>query len=168
VRRILSVLAGVLALLALTAVPASAASHKTFHFFSKEISSKDFDANGTPITDPNHTPVVGDFFISTDHDYLGNHKKHAKRVYATDHIICTITAVNLSSHSLSGRCDAQLALPGGMVLIDRVPVDFNEQKTTIPLTGGTGRYAKLKRGTVTTIDFSQKSDNSDLVVRVTY
>lgn len=167
-RRFLPVLLGALTILGVVAVPASAASHKTYHFFSKEVSSKGFDSTGKRITDPKHAPVVGDSFISTDNDYLGNHKKHSKRLFATDHIICTFTKVDVAHNSLTARCDAQIALPGGMLIVDRTTLNFGPAKSVIPINSGTGKFAKLKRGRVTTISYSQKSDNSDLIVSATY
>jgi hypothetical protein len=130
-------------------------------------SSVNLDPSGKPITDRNAVPAVGDLFISTDNNYLGNHKKHAKAYSATDHLACTLTAVDLQAGHLIGLCDGQIALPGGMILVDRQTIDFSENTTKITITGGTGKYAKAK-GTLTSISYNEKSDNSDLVIDVRY
>ena len=72
-QRALPVAAGIAALLALSAAPAGAATHKTWHLWSKETYSVAFDAAGNPVTDPNAAPTVGFVFAGGDDDYLGNH-----------------------------------------------------------------------------------------------
>jgi hypothetical protein len=108
------------------------------------------EVNGQPSTDSDAAPVAGDHFVSTDNDYLGDHKQHSKRVYATDHIICTFLTVDPTSFSFTALCDAQIALPGGMLISDRQTISFGE-KTVFGLTAGTGAFAKVKKGTVTSV-----------------
>jgi hypothetical protein len=108
---------------------------------------------------------VGAYFITADNDYIGNHKKHSKKVYATDHIICTFTSFTATPFSYTALCDGQIALPGGMVLADHQTATFSDT-ATIPLTGGTGRYAKLKGGQVFVKFYSQTSSNSDITLTV--
>ncbi len=117
-------LAGSLLVSVAVAMPASAASRRTYHFFSKQITSQTFDATGKAITNPNAAPAAGDYFIATDNDYVGNHKKHVKSVYATDHIICTFLTVDTTNFSFTAVSDAQLALPGGMLILDRAAADL--------------------------------------------
>ena len=166
-RKSLIVLVGVLGAMCILAMPASAAT-KHFHFWSKTLASKTYDQNGQQITDPNQPPPVGGYFITTDTDYKGNHKRHAKRPFATDHLICTFTEVVPNPFSLTGLCDGQVALPGGMLLSDRQTVHFGQTGATFPITGGTGRYAKVKGGQLVTTFYSDRSNNSDIAITIRF
>jgi hypothetical protein len=164
-RRLLMMLVGSLLVSAAIALPAGAAT-TTYHFWSKQTSSKQFTAMGTPVTDPNAVPAPGDYFISTDNAYMGDHRKHAKTVYATDHIVCTFATVDPASMTFTGLCDAQLALPGGMVVADHQTLAFTD-RLVVPITGGTGRYAGVKSGSsATSITYDPNSNNSDLIVKI--
>jgi hypothetical protein len=168
VQRVLRVAFGIGVLVALiAAAPAGAATHKTWHFWSKETSNLAFQADGTPVTTANATPTVGFVFAGADADYLGNHTKHGNRVVATDHISCTITQLDLTSNVLVALCFGQVALPGGMVLFDHQSVDFAKNPSVIPVTGGTGRYAGAK-GTITADAYGAQSNDTDLTVDITY
>jgi hypothetical protein len=144
-----------------TGVSAAAASAKTIRLFSHQTSSAQFDPNGNPITNPNAPPPVGSYFISTDNDFKGNHKHHSRRPVATDHIDCTLLDVT----TVTARCDAQIAFPGGMVIADRQTVSFSAPKQVFKITAGTGKYRRAKGGTVTAISLGQNSSDNDLVVR---
>jgi hypothetical protein len=167
VRKSLIALAGVLAAMCIVAMPASAAT-KHLRLWSKEAFSKTYDQNGQLITDQNAPPPVGGYFITSDTDYRGNHKKHSKRPVATDHLICTFTEVSLNPFSLTALCDGQVALPGGMLLSDRQTVHFTDTGATFPLTGGTGRYAKVRGGQLVTTFYSENSSNSDLAITIRF
>jgi hypothetical protein len=166
VPKFLTVLVALLCALCVLAMPAGAATKK-LHLFSKSASSKLYNADGTPITDTQSQPPVGAYFIGSGNDYVGNHKKHSKRVYATDHLICTFTSFATTGFSYTALCDGQIALPGGMVIADRQTATFGNTGL-IPLTGGTGRYAKLKSGQVFVNFYSQHSNNSDLTITLRY
>jgi hypothetical protein len=166
-RHVLMMLAGSLLLSAFSALPAGAATTTTYHFWSKQTSSKAFSAMGAPITRPSAAPSPGDYFISTDNEYVGDHRKHAQAVFGTDHIICTFVTVDPATTTFTALCDAQLALPGGMVVADRQTLAFTPNPLVVPITGGTGKYAGVKSGSsVTSITYAQNSDNSDLVVKI--
>jgi hypothetical protein len=151
-------------LISAAAVPAGAATHTTLHFWSKETSSKSFNAQGAPVPS-NAQPAPGYYFINTDSDYVGNHKHHAKTADVTDHLLCTVLTVDTTSFAITAICDGQIALPGGMLLADHVKVSLAaNQPFVVPLTGGTGRYAKVKSGKVTSVSYSQKSENSDFTI----
>jgi hypothetical protein len=152
---------------AVAAMPAHAATHKTLHFWSKVTSSRTFDAQGAPLAS-NATPAPGDYFITADSDYVGNHKHHAKTSTVTDHIICTFVTIDATNFAFTAVCDGQIALPGGMLLADRAKVSLSgNQPFVIPLTGGTGKYAKLKSGKVTSVSYNEKSDNTDFTISYT-
>jgi hypothetical protein len=157
-------LAAAMLISAAVAAPAGAATHKTLHFWSKETSSKSFDAQGAPVS-PNAQPAPGYYFINTDSDYVGNHKHHAKTADVTDHLLCTVLTVDTTNFAITAVCDGQIALPGGMLLADHVHATLSaDQPFVVPLTGGTGKYAKVKSGKVTSVTYSQKSENSDFTI----
>jgi len=161
-------LAAVTLLAAAIATPASAAPHKTLHFWSKETSSKTFDAQGAPAS-ANATPAPGYYFINTDSDYVGNHKHHAKTANVTDHLLCTVLTVDTTNFAITAICDGQIALPGGMLLADHVKATLSaNQPFVVPLTGGTGKYAKVKSGKVTSVNYSQQTENSDFTVTYSF
>jgi hypothetical protein len=167
VRRFLTMLAAAMLLSAVAAMPASAATHKTLHFWSKETSSKSFTAQGAPAP-TNAPPAPGDYFITADSDYVGNHKQHAKTATVTDHIICTFLTVDTTNFAFTAICDGQIALPGGMLLADHSTASLSgNQPFVVPLTGGTGKYAKLKSGKVSSVTYNQKSQNTDLTISYT-
>ena len=148
------------AAIAACAAPAHAASHGTLRFFSKQTSERIIDQSGNPISGD---PAVGDIFIGTDDDYVGNHKKHAKKAVGSDHILCTLTELDVANGKLIGVCDGQFALPGGMVLSDHQTVNLAED-ATFEITGGTGKYARVKSGTIVSHSTSNGTD-SDVTIK---
>jgi hypothetical protein len=123
---------------AIVAMPASGATHETYRLYSKHLSTTRLDARGARIADRRRPATVGDVYIVTANDYRGTHRHHARRVFATHHTTCTVTAVDLSHLSVSARCDLQLALPGGMVLADRVSGrSSRRRRSVVELSSGT-------------------------------
>jgi hypothetical protein len=151
----------------IAAAPASAATHETWHLWSKQTSSLAFDASGNQVSDANATPTVGFVFAGADADYLGDHAKHGKKVVATDHLACTITQVDMAANVLDTLCYGQVALPGGMVLFDHQTIDFAKNPTQFTVTGGTGRYHGAT-GSMTADTYGAQTNDTDLVLRVTY
>jgi hypothetical protein len=147
--------------LILTGATATAASAKTIHLFSKNISNEFLDPSGNPFTDPNAEPPVGSYFIGIDNDFKGNHKTHSKKPVATDHIVCTV----LVPATATVRCDAQIAFGRGMIIADHQTVSFATETQVFKITAGTGKYRKAKGGTITSTSLGENSDDSDLVVR---
>jgi hypothetical protein len=147
--------------LALTAGPAGAARTTTLHFFQKGTSASFVGPDGKALPPPGPTTptVVGEKLTSTDDDYVGNHKHHAKRSTASDHIVCTFT-----STAYVATCDGQIAIGGSLLLAQDVTVDFG-QSATVVLNGGTGVY-KGAHGTATAVAFDNSS-NSDFTVKFT-
>jgi hypothetical protein len=165
-RKVLATAIGTAVALGIVAGPAGAASTKTFHLFSKETSSKLYDASGTLVTDPHGAPSAGGYFVVTDNDYRGTHKKHSKKPIATDHLVCTFVAD--ATGALQPTCDGQIALPGGLVFFDKVKTDFNAAAITFPIQGGTGKYAKATGGSLVSTFLGEDSSDSDLVVKVRF
>jgi hypothetical protein len=155
-RKPVAVAAGVLVALGATAGTASA---KTIHLFSKEQSQTLYDAQGKVVTDPNVEPTAGARFYATDLDYLGTHRRHSKKPIAFDHIGCTFVTVN----PFSTICDAQIALPGGLIYADRSVAPIEAQANVFRITGGLGKYRKAKGGKV--ISRSVNENDADLTIR---
>jgi hypothetical protein len=158
-RKVLTITAAALAASVVTAMPADA---KTMSFFSKAAGSTFVDPSGNPIQ---REPAAGDITYGTDEDYVGNHAKHAKKATASDHIACTLTKVDPANNEIDALCDVQIALPGGMLLADRQTLNFATSKFSFHLTGGTGKYARVKKGTVTVTQLGGPTDDSDLTIK---
>ena len=151
--------AGAFALLAVSALFAAPASAKTttYHYFSHQVYSQGYDANGRPLSQ-NAQPSLGAVFSSGSDDYVGNHTHHARTATASDHIVCTIT-----SNPMIGRCYGQIAIGGAMIFGDNFTLNFGSpDATVIKITGGTGRFRRA-RGTITA---QSVGNDTDLTVTV--
>lgn len=144
-------------------VPTASARTVTLHYFSKQTSSTFVTPQGKPLG-PSSAPAVGDINDNTDLDYVGNHKHHAKRSTASDHLRCTITG--LTGNSATATCDAQIAIGGSMLLANHTQLTFSESSApvVVSINGGTGIY-RHAHGTVTS---TSVGNNSDLTIKVTY
>jgi hypothetical protein len=145
-----------------TAAASAKTSTITLHFLQKSESFKLTDAAGKPVA-PNAPPAAGDILVSTDRDYVGNHKHHAKQWTATDHIRCVFQNVP-STGPASALCDAQVAIGGSMLLADHVTATFAGSSTVVPLTGGTGNLRGY-HGTATSKSISQTANDFTIVIR---
>lgn len=143
-------------LVAATAPGASAAT-KTMRLFSQTQVERGYDAAGNPITDPGHEPVAGDAFVGVDRVFRGTSVKHARKPVGSDHVTCTFTSVALPA-TLTALCDAQIALPGGMIFADRATIELSAERSTWPITGGSGRFSGVKGGSVTSTNVQGGSD----------
>lgn len=149
------VTAGALAL----AAPSEASSGTvTEHFFSKGVVDGFYTANGTAITNSNAAPAVGDYIVSSDLDYVGNHKRHAKSWTATDHLVCTFVTAS------TAVCDGEIAMGNSMLVADHISENFASNSPTMvfQITGGTGALAGA-HGTVTSTSIGN-TNNSDFTV----
>jgi hypothetical protein len=158
-----SLVAGAIAVaLAAAAAPGASAATKSMRLFSQTQAERGYDAAGNAVTDPNHEPAVGDAFVGVDRLFRGTHAKHARKAIGSDHVTCTFLTVALPA-TLTARCDAQLALPGGMVFSDRGTIDLTAERSSWPVTGGSGRYAGVTGGVITVTNVK---GGSDLKVRL--
>ena len=98
-------------------VPAASAKTVTLHYFSKQTSNTILTPQGQPLA-PNTQPSIGDVNDITGVDYAGNHKHHAKRATASDHLRCTITS--FASGGGAATCDGQIAISGSKVVVRAV------------------------------------------------
>ncbi|MEA2283622.1 MAG: hypothetical protein QOK21_4229 [Solirubrobacteraceae bacterium] len=145
----------------LAGATAQAADATTIHLLSRSIPSAGglFDPNGNPLPG-NAQPSAGSYFIGADNDFKGNHRRHSKRPIGWDHLLCTI----VDPATFTVNCDAQLALPRGLIIADRQTVSFSAKKQVFKITGGTGKYRHAKGGTVTSRSTGNSND-TDLVIR---
>ncbi len=149
---------------AVSAAPASAKT-VTLHFFSKQVYSTFTGPNGQPVSQ-NSPPAQGDRLEFANDDYVGNHKKHARKATASDHVVCSITAV--SGNSATATCSGDFALGGSMVIASNFTLNLSQNSGNpgpIKLSGGTGRY-KHARGTVV-VKTIGNTNNSDDTVTIT-
>jgi hypothetical protein len=137
--RILAVAVGLACAAALSLLVASSASAATtLHFFQKQESSTTVGPNGQPLS-PNAAPTVGDSFVSTDLDYVGTAKHHAKAWTASDHLVCTFTSI--AGMGGTATCNGQIAIGGSMLLAQNVNLTFSSSPTlVVPINGGTGKF----------------------------
>jgi hypothetical protein len=155
-RRFVPLAAAVIAALGILAIPATAAKKVQLRFFSQLESAKITDSSGNPV---NGAPKVGDVLRVTDRDFVGNHRKHEKRYSATDHLVCTITAL-----PATGVCDGQFAIGGSMLFVEHTTLDVSGSTLNFPITGGTGRF-KGMTGTGVSKNVGN-GDDSDVVIRL--
>jgi hypothetical protein len=142
---------------ALAAVPASAKT-TTLHFFSKDVYIRLSDSSGKALPS-NSTPTAGDRLSIGSDDYVGDHKHHAKRATASDHVVCTVQANG------TGLCDGSIALGGAVIIGDDFVLNFaSNGPTVVKITGGTGRY-RHAHGTVVAKSVSNSA--TDLTIKVT-
>lgn len=143
--------------------PTVGSSPVVLHFFSKSTESGFYSADGTPITNPNQAPAVGDYSVSADNDYSGNHSSHSSTISGSDAATCTFTSIN--GQGGSAICDGVISLGNSMLLAQHVTVNFTSSNTTtFRITGGTGQYQGA-HGTVVSTSLNN-SDNSDFTVTV--
>ena len=157
--RIQCAVAALAACATIVAASASATMAKTvtMHFFSKQVYTRVSDASGHPLP-PSATPAPGDRLSFAFNDYAGNHKHHAKRATASDHVVCTLTS---ASRAL---CDGMIALGGALILGDDFVLDFaSNTATVVQITGGTAGFLHA-RGTVLVKPVG--SSTSDLTIKV--
>ena len=136
-------------------VSAAAANAVTLHYFSKQVYQRFSDASGKPLRPP-AAPGAGTRFSFASNDYAGNHKHHARRATASDHVVCTLTSPG------AALCDGTVAIGGSMIIGDDFVLNFSAKVTKVKITGGTGVY-RHAHGTIiaTTV-----GSNTDLTVKV--
>jgi hypothetical protein len=132
--------AAVGAALAATGLFAGVASAKpkseTLHFYQVQVGPTQFyNASGRPINlnPPTTLPKPGDSFDETHLDYVGTAKHHASHWTATDHFTCTFTGAD------TGRCDAQVAIGGSLLLSNNFPLPTTA-RAVVAINEGTGAF----------------------------
>jgi hypothetical protein len=147
-----------LATAALVAAPAGAKT-TTLHYFSKSVSVKFTDAAGKPVQpSPSSPPAAGDVFEAIGRDYVGNHKHHAKKWTASDHLRCVFQNAN------SATCDAEIAVGGSMLLANGVHPALGSNPAKYALNAGTGMFDG-EHGTLTAASIG-KTNNNDFTINI--
>ena len=141
---------------ALALVPAASASAagktETLRFFSKVDKLTLTHADGTVVTDPSAQAVAGDRLDVFASDFAGNHKRHAKRSTASEHVVCMFTAA-----SPEPDCTAHVAIGGSMLIFQGYPGT---------VVGGSGRYLGATGKVISTTPVGNSND-SDVVAKIT-
>jgi hypothetical protein len=134
------------------------AGAKTIRLFSKEVASRVYDTNGNPAQGQ---PQAGYTFTGTDADYRGTRKHHSKRVVAWDHISCLL----VDPTTFTARCDGVIVFADGAIVVEQQTATFTQPRSVFKITGAFGAYRRAKGGTLTSINGSESSNNSELVIR---
>ena len=134
----------------LVLIPAASASAKTetLRFFSKVDKVTLTHADGTVVTDPSARPVAGDRLDVFASDFAGDHKRHAKKSTASEHVVCTFGT------SPEPDCIAHVALGGSLLIFDGDT-----------LIGGSGKYLNAT-GKVISNKTVGDSNDSDVVAKI--
>jgi hypothetical protein len=135
---------------ALVLIPAASASAKTetLRFFSKVDKVTLTHADGTVVTDPSARPVAGDRLDVFASDFAGDHKRHAKKSTASEHVVCSFGT------SPEPDCIAHVALGGSLLIFDGDT-----------LIGGSGKYLNAT-GKVISNKTVGDSNDSDVVAKI--
>lgn len=139
----------------------SASGTTPLHYYQKADGNAFYTPGGKPITDQNSPPKAGDYIVSTDIDYVGDHLHHAPTAVGTDHIVCLIT--NVAANGGTGVCDGEFAFGGSMFYADHQTIAFADNSNpVVQLTGGTGKLQGVT-GSVKSTSVANTGD-SDIVV----
>jgi hypothetical protein len=132
------------------AAAGSAGKTETIRVFSKPVSftytSVDGTVNQTPPAPPEAEPQPGDVFEIDSVNFVGNHKRHAKRATMSDYLRCTFLA------DLTPDCFGYSAIRGSLLRFHGSDV-----------IGGTGRYHGATGKVIKNVEVP---GGSDIVVRV--
>ena len=148
--RIRSLTLAVVLVASLAIAPAAFAGKRkteTIRAFSKPVSFVYTSVDGTVTQGPPAgPPQAGDVFEVSSLDFVGNHKKHAKKATMSDYLRCTFTA------ALEPDCFGYTAIGGSMLRFHGMEI-----------IGGTGRY----QGATGKVLLNEEVEGgSDFVVRV--
>jgi hypothetical protein len=144
-----------LAALALGGASADASSAPApLHYFQKESELTFTNASDAVIEG---YPPVGGHVLEDDVDYAGDHTHHAAQPSMTDHLFCTVVTAPATAMSSS-----EFATADSLLYADGITVNLAASAGTIPLSGGTGRFAG-DAGSATSTPVGN-SNNGDIVL----
>ncbi|HEX5268103.1 MAG TPA: hypothetical protein VFW24_15155 [Acidimicrobiales bacterium] len=144
--------------------PTVSTTPQASHYFQSTTEDLQFGPDGKAL-DQNAAPAAGDYFVSSDDDYTGNHTTHGKAVVGTDHLVCVLTQVAPGSQTGTGVCDGGIAFGNSMLVAEQQKITFSDSPSvTVNLTGGTGSFAGA-HGTILSTSIAN-SDNSDVTITV--
>jgi hypothetical protein len=162
-RQFLVVLVGVLAAtpvaVAAGSAPRAHAANATLNFFGKTTATTFTNSSGKSVQNPG----LGDHLFSSLNLYPGTAKHHATNWTGSAFAYCTITKV-VSQSDLQAACDAVLAVGGSMVT--SISTQNLAARTNVyPIDGGTGKWVKVKGGSVKTTSVGS-GNNVNVVVTI--
>ena len=133
----------------LALVPAASASAKTetLRFFSEVDKLTLTHADGTVADNPG-PPAAGDRLDIYASDFAGDHKRHAKKATASEHVVCVF------GDSPEPDCVSHVAIGGSLLIFDGNT-----------LIGGSGKYLNAT-GKVISNETVGDSNDSDVVARI--
>jgi hypothetical protein len=144
--------------------PEAHARTASLHLFSRQTSSTFTTPQGKPLP-PNTPPAAGDVSDSTDLDYIGTDKHHAKTPIGSDHLRCTI--ISFAATGSTAVCDGQIAIGGSMLLVNHETVALSDTAQLIfQINGGTGTYRHAHGKLITTT--IGNTSNSDFDIKINY
>ena len=121
---------------------------ETLRFFSKDVSQTVTTADGSVIRkSPYPEPKQGDILEINSLDYVGNHRKHAKRWSASHHLRCVFSTGEPD-------CLTHVAVGGSLLIFSGYPGT---------LVNGTGRY---QGATGRVLSNDEAPGGSDVVARI--
>ena len=127
---------------------AAASKAQTLRFFSKDVSMRVTTADGTVIRRPPYPEAKpGDVLEVNSLNYAGNHRDHAARWSASQHLRCVFPTGEPD-------CEGQVAIGGSLLIFRGYPGT---------LVNGTGRY---QGATGRVISNRQVRGGSDVVARI--
>ena len=137
----------------------ASAAGTTLHYYNVQQTVTATDAAGASLSNGGRgaAPQPGYHLDYTGLDYPGNHRHHASRATASNHLACTFTSPTTLT------CNTQIAIGGSLLLGNDVTATLSSNGvSSIPLNAGTGKYQHA-RGTVTVTPIAN-SPNADVTV----
>ena len=131
-RKILPIVAAVLAALTITSL-APASAHKSGGGPSFTVTTQTIDQTPIDVTKP---PKLGDTNVITEDVY-----RYGKKVGTSD-LQCTIVRLDLAQHFFAAQCLNTTVLPGGQITAQGYVTSDEIEKVPFKqaITGGTGAY----------------------------
>jgi len=139
------------AVLVLAPAASAAGKTETLRFYSKTDKLTLVKADGTAVQPgPGVEPAPGDRLEIFASDYVGTHRKHAKRATGSEHVVCTF------STAPEPDCIAHVAIGGSMLIFRGFPGT---------LIGGAGKYLGAT-GKVVSNQQIPGTNDSDVVAKI--
>jgi hypothetical protein len=100
-----------------------------------------------------HYPPLNGHVLEDDVDYVGNQSSHATTWSVSDHLFCTVVSMPAKA-----KCYAVFAGGSGIIYSDNFAINLAGNGDTIPVNGGTGRFAGYS-GSLTSTTIGDTNDS---------
>jgi hypothetical protein len=120
------------------------------HYYQVQTALTFSDASNVVV---HHYPPLNGHVLEDDVDYVGNQSSHATTWAVSDHLFCTVVSMPANA-----KCYAVFAGDDGIIYSDNFAVDLAGNGDTIPVNGGTGRFAGY-RGSLTSTTIGDTNDS---------